>query len=463
VDGVAYAWDANGNLLSDGSRTFTYDHANRLSSITQGSDVYSFSYNGLGDRLQQTVNGVASDYTLDLVIGLIQVLSDGEEAFLYGVSRVAQQGFGDRQYFLGDALNSTRQLVDDAGQPGLGNAYEPFGDLLSVAGEFETSYGFAGEWTDDTGLIHLRARYYQPTDGRFVHPDPSAGVPTQPISQNPYPYAYDNPLIYTDASGRNPLLAAIISGAALGGIIGVVGGGVFARLTYDWSIRGDCGCEMQLWALSVNGTKWIAKATLLAGAIGFIAGGLAAAAPIGEIVVGLVGYAYATYDLSVLMLKVYTRWQATSEFGFTRCELLRFVVDVVGMIGGALLASKGFVGRQQSGSLWRWGAAKPTVPLNSKDVPYPDVDVPGYGKVEFPDGPYSPNNSAARPAEFTQAFKNAFKTWWTDQGRPWPQGRIEIHHIKPLQFGGENVFENLVPLPWEVHRLFTSWWSGFKP
>ena len=28
--GIAYTWDANGNLLSDGVRTYTYNHANRL-------------------------------------------------------------------------------------------------------------------------------------------------------------------------------------------------------------------------------------------------------------------------------------------------------------------------------------------------------------------------------------------------------------------------------------------------
>jgi RHS repeat-associated protein len=205
VDGVAYNWDANGNLLDDGERTYTYYHANRLTALSDQGTLYTYAYNGLGDRLQQSVDGVVSDYTLDIEAGLTQVLSDGEEAFLYGVGRIAQQGLSSRNYFLGDVLSSTRQLVDDAGRIGLGKAYEPFGDLLLVAGELETSYGFAGEWTDATGLIHLRARYYLPTDGRFVQPDPFAGIPTQPISQNPYLYAYDNPLAYTNPSGQIPL------------------------------------------------------------------------------------------------------------------------------------------------------------------------------------------------------------------------------------------------------------------
>jgi YD repeat-containing protein len=54
VDGIAYTWDANGNLLSDGARSYTYDHANRLVGVNGVGLAVSYAYNGLGDRLQQT-------------------------------------------------------------------------------------------------------------------------------------------------------------------------------------------------------------------------------------------------------------------------------------------------------------------------------------------------------------------------------------------------------------------------
>jgi len=37
VDDQAYTWDANGNLLSDGTRTFTYTVANRLTQVVSGT------------------------------------------------------------------------------------------------------------------------------------------------------------------------------------------------------------------------------------------------------------------------------------------------------------------------------------------------------------------------------------------------------------------------------------------
>lgn len=86
VNGQIYAWDNNGNVLSDRVNTYTYNQANRLSSVTSlQSSVSSFSYNGVGDRLRETVGGVTTNYALDLNAGLTQVLADGTNNYLYGV------------------------------------------------------------------------------------------------------------------------------------------------------------------------------------------------------------------------------------------------------------------------------------------------------------------------------------------------------------------------------------------
>ena len=89
---TAYSWDDNGNLLDDGLNTYTYDPANRLAAVSNQQSAFSFQYNGLGDRLQQTVNSQTTNYTLDLNAGLTQVLDDGTDTYLYGVDRIAQIG-----------------------------------------------------------------------------------------------------------------------------------------------------------------------------------------------------------------------------------------------------------------------------------------------------------------------------------------------------------------------------------
>jgi hypothetical protein len=69
----------------------------------------------MGDRVQQTVNGVPETYALDIASGLTQVLEDGTNAYLYGVERIAQQGTAEMDYFHTDVLGSMRQLTDASG------------------------------------------------------------------------------------------------------------------------------------------------------------------------------------------------------------------------------------------------------------------------------------------------------------------------------------------------------------
>jgi hypothetical protein len=110
VNGVAYAWDDKGNLLYDGVNTYAYGSANRLVSLSGPSTTVTYRYSGLGDRLQETVNGDTTSFTMDLNAGLTQALSDGTYNYLYGNGRIAQSQIVNQQtqidYFLGDAFGS---------------------------------------------------------------------------------------------------------------------------------------------------------------------------------------------------------------------------------------------------------------------------------------------------------------------------------------------------------------------
>jgi RHS repeat-associated protein len=202
VNGVAYTWDENGNLLSDGVNTYTYDHANRLVSVAGPSSSVSYAYNGLGDRLQQTVDGVTTNYSLDLNNWRTQVLADGTNTYLYGAGRIAQFEASGAAYFLGDALGSVRQVTSESGEITLNQSYSPYGEVLSSQGTAETDFAFTGEMYDpQTGLIFLRARYYSPIQGRFLQRDPWHGSEQKPLTMNPYLYAAGNPTNLLDPSG----------------------------------------------------------------------------------------------------------------------------------------------------------------------------------------------------------------------------------------------------------------------
>jgi len=96
-----------------------------------------------------------------------------------------------------------RQLADESGDIVLAQSYEPFGDLLTSAGTATTTYGFAAENFDlVTGLIYLRARMMMSSLGRFLTRDTFPGFYNRPASLNPFTYAENNAVNFTDPSGR---------------------------------------------------------------------------------------------------------------------------------------------------------------------------------------------------------------------------------------------------------------------
>jgi RHS repeat-associated protein len=185
-------------------RTYTYDHANRLTQVVSGTLTTSFTYNGAGDRVAKTVDSVTTEYVLDPAAGLIQVLQEttaGQATnYLYGRDLLAQYDSGTWAYHVNDGLGSVRQLADPAGQVVQGCSFSPFGVPLGESGG--EPYGFTGEqWDASAGLVYLRARYYEPGVGRFISKDPLSGFVTRPQSLNRWVYVKNNPVNRRDPSG----------------------------------------------------------------------------------------------------------------------------------------------------------------------------------------------------------------------------------------------------------------------
>ncbi len=115
VNGQAYTWDNNGNLINDGSAAYLYDRANRMISTTVGGVTTQFSYNGDGARLKQIIAGVPTTYTQDLAAPLPVVLQSqtGANAMQYvyalGTRPLAAARNGEAwEYLLPDAPGSVR-------------------------------------------------------------------------------------------------------------------------------------------------------------------------------------------------------------------------------------------------------------------------------------------------------------------------------------------------------------------
>ncbi len=196
VNGQAYTWDNNGSLTSNGVFTFTYNAAGRMAQAQNVTTTLTYAYNGDGLLVLRN----STRYVWDVAAGLPQMLGDGGNLYLPGVGQFDGAAW---TYPLPDALGSVRQLADAQGYVVQRYDYGPFGEMLAEEGKRTSSLRYTGEQYDgDTGLLYLRARWYDATTGRFTTRDPFPGLAALPQTLHPYVYALNNPINLTDPSGE---------------------------------------------------------------------------------------------------------------------------------------------------------------------------------------------------------------------------------------------------------------------
>ncbi|MGM0562958.1 MAG: RHS repeat domain-containing protein [Pseudomonadota bacterium] len=120
------------------------------------------------------------------------------------------------RYIHTDPMGSPIAATDENGEILWVEDYKPYGERIRKE---EKSAPHKRWYTghvqdDDTGLIYMGARYYDPEIGRFLSPDPVGFDPENPVSFNKYAYANNNPYRYTDPDGRSVIAVALLAYAA---------------------------------------------------------------------------------------------------------------------------------------------------------------------------------------------------------------------------------------------------------
>ncbi|OBB10243.1 hypothetical protein A5761_27980 [Mycolicibacterium setense] len=108
---------------------------------------------------------------------------------------------------------------------------------------------------------------------------------------------------------------------------------------------------------------------------------------------------------------------------------------------------------------------EPPRPYNNDIEAYPRAYHPGTGEeMPFPSGDLERIPKDLR-SEWTKMDRYYYIQQWHDMGYETPPGGwslYDIHHIKPREFGGDNSFENLIPVPRPLHgERITPWWNNF--
>ena len=202
-------YDPNGNTTQSSGATYTYDFENHL--LSTGS--VSMVYDGDGNRVSKTVNGVTTTYLVDdhNLTGYPQVVLEttGSETrqFVYGLQRLSQRrvsnAAAEARYFGYDGHDSVRLLTDSTGTVTDSYDYDGFGNLINSTGVTPNEFLFAGEQYDsDLSLYYNRARYLNTSTGRFWNVDSFEGNDGDALSLHKYLYAEGDPIDNLDPSGN---------------------------------------------------------------------------------------------------------------------------------------------------------------------------------------------------------------------------------------------------------------------
>jgi RHS repeat-associated protein len=268
INGVnsSYTYDANGNMTGDGTNTYVWDSRNQLSSTKVGSTTTaSFAYDAVGRRAKKTISSTTTQFAYDGP-NIIQEQdgTGGSNANLLtglGVdttyARTASLG---TRSLTTDALGSTLQLTDTSGVAQTTYTYDPFGNSTLTGTNSTSSIQYTGRENDGNGLQYNRARYYNPTLGRFLSEDPIGFAGGQP---NLYTYTGNSPTNYTDPTGNLP---QVVVGCVVGGVVGGLQEAIFGTGRKDDVLKSAAiGCA--LGALTSVGGGAIAEEALAENAI----------------------------------------------------------------------------------------------------------------------------------------------------------------------------------------------------
>ncbi len=218
VKQTVYTYDANGNQIkkvADGkTETNTYDALNQLIGFTDGETTASYKYNVSGLRIEKVVNGQRINHVWDgskqIVADVIEGDTYNANCYIRGTSLAAKYNYrnGERSeytYYTQNAHGDVVNLTNADGEIVKFYTYDAFGVEKNISDSDSNPFRYCGEYFDaETGTIYLRARYYNPTTGKFISRDSFAGRRSDPLSLNLYTYCVNNPIIFIDPSGHIP-------------------------------------------------------------------------------------------------------------------------------------------------------------------------------------------------------------------------------------------------------------------
>ena len=219
---TSYLYDPNGNLISkvnsvigeseetnevllsenlDGVTIYGYDGFNKQVFVREGETTSTYTYRPDGLRHSKTVNEETTTHIWDGSYIVGDQTTSGITTYLRGTQLIYSSANGVKEYYLYNGHTDVVQLMNASGTIIRDYDYDAFGNEKEIAGQDPSAdpnpFRYCAEYYDsETGTIYLRARYYNPANGRFTSEDPIKD------GFNWYVYCGNNPVMFWDPTGK---------------------------------------------------------------------------------------------------------------------------------------------------------------------------------------------------------------------------------------------------------------------
>ncbi|MFD4241107.1 RHS repeat-associated core domain-containing protein [Streptomyces sp. NPDC058525] len=207
----SYTYDTAGNTktrtIQGDTQTLDWNTAGQLERVTKGTDTTGFVYDAGGNRLIKRDKTGTTLYLPGTEVKLTAAGKlEGTRYYAHPAGPVmvktAKDGVISTSYLMGDQNGTATTAVDAKSSAVTRRKFTPYGEVRGAAPSvWPGKKGFVGGEVDDSiGTVHLGAREYDPATGRFLSVDPIIDF-NEPKQQNPYVYANNSPVTFSDPSG----------------------------------------------------------------------------------------------------------------------------------------------------------------------------------------------------------------------------------------------------------------------
>ena len=200
---ASLTFDANGNMTSDGTNSYSWDCENRMIKITYpgSSNFSSFVYDGLGRNVsivETTGGSVASTKQFVWCGHRRSEARNATSALTAQYFGMGESIGGTNYYFTKDDLGSIREMTNSSGALQAQYSYDLYGRTTKILETVACDFGFGRYYVHSRSSLDLAVyREYSPAQARWISRDPIGEM----MSMNLYEYAYSQPAADSDLLG----------------------------------------------------------------------------------------------------------------------------------------------------------------------------------------------------------------------------------------------------------------------